>query len=300
MKLNRCSEVPHLSSPSGDKCLDTMEREYSFIKRLGKGFYGTTFEVSNEDNRLLAVKVAPLNGTSILDVSVACKINSIKDQTGVFVITYGWLLCHNVPEGWRRFIEIDDEAPNLFIVMELGLGTWADHPTFQLSKDEIDKILFLILHGLYVAHRDFNFWHNDLHDENILLAAGHPHSIIEVTVGDVAFEIKGLRLIPKIIDFGLAEVSAHDASYTDLFNLRLSFSGHPIFKIENYKSIISTPNGLEVLVMHPLFAKFRVQRSRAVESRCVVCSNVATARNKSFKFCGERCFKSIEHVRKYI
>jgi hypothetical protein len=165
----------------------------------------------SQDRQDVAVKVMPLpSEDSIKDVRIACMLNNLTD-TPVFVKTFGWLKCSEIPSLWLKGLNIKKDAPRsfacskmfLFQVMAFSSHAWSD-TKIQLDVEEYRVMLFMLLHGLWVAKEKHQFRHHDIHEGQILFQTCKPDTVVTLAVGENRYTLKCERFIPKLIDFGFA------------------------------------------------------------------------------------------------
>lgn len=281
--LHSCSDPFDLDTEDVN-CLSKLADNYRFISVLGSGVEGVAIKVSR-DQRFFAVKIAKAveNRNSL---KMACRLNDLKDYTGIFVYTYGWLTCNTIPNDWSKFMEYDGENKTLlFTVMELSSLTW---PDVILTKEELVICFLVLLHGFHIAYKKLGFVHNDLHPGNILLQT-IPSKDSEVYLSvdtDLVFKITGeqTRFVPKIIDFGLA---VHKMPYSgDLTDIKDLFQREANL-FEGISNNLLDLSNFE----HPMFEKYRTD-SRKRTKTCFTCSSVAKFQRGELTFCSKACSDS--------
>ncbi|MBX9637207.1 MAG: hypothetical protein K2Q45_06620 [Nitrosomonas sp.] len=187
-------------------------KKFVFIKRLGKGEMSVIARLDSTDDiaQQIVVKIMPLDVNARQDLSIACQLNNLHNATPVFIQTWGWLACHEIPREWKQYMfalptGVDWSLPVLiFQVMDYSPESWSDKNTTLLA-DEYEAMLFLLLHGLYVARKELgSFSHNDIHEGQVLLQPCKPNTEITCMVEGVSMIVQCKRFVPKLIDFGLA------------------------------------------------------------------------------------------------
>jgi hypothetical protein len=221
--------VPVENEPASPTCVSYLLERFVFIKRLGKGEMSVIARLDSTDTvpQQIVVKIMPLDSNARQDLSIACQLNKLHDATPVFIQTWGWLACQEIPREWKQYMfslpqGVDWSLPMLiFQVMDYSPESWADKNTTLLAA-EYESMLFLLLHGLYVARKQLgSFSHNDIHEGQILLQPCKPQTQITCMVEGVAIFVTCHRFVPKLIDFGLASskslpfVSADEYSYSE-------------------------------------------------------------------------------------
>ena len=309
--LNPCSEVPTFDTPSGEGCVNELANEYKFSRILGKGEEGgIVFEVI-KDQHVMAVKVRDFDEASIKEVETQCMLNSMRNKTGVFAKAYGWQVCDELPSQWSRYlpntIDIDDP---LFIFMEKTIKEWKD---VNLEPEEYKAILFLLIHGLYVARKAFGFSHDDIHTENVMLQPASGTVSVQIENGP-SFAIPGLRFVPKLIDFGLSltgkeeeeDSEEEDGLFasgptpsTDMGSIALIYSGKFKSFFDSREFAIARQSGqtdygaLETLLRMDLFKEYRTD-DKENTLRCSVCSAEHSGmrwkgKGEDYVFCSVSC-----------
>lgn len=329
--MHPCSESPSLRGPEDIDCLGLLTNTFSFIHRIGNKetvSASLVFKLS-QDSQDIVVKVLPLKQESDLkDIKIACLLNGLSDETPVFVRTFGWIKCKEIPLLWLKGINMKKDAPRIFStkstyifqVMSFSAYTW-ENAEISLDKEEYRSMLFLLLHGLWLARVRFNFKHNDIHKGQILFQTCKPNTSILVNIGENKFVLTCKRFVPKLIDFGFASIGkeeeedddfsssdndmfsrneeTQDSSDTDLHDLlymfseRMKMNGLVPFKISGSLEDILTNN--------ILFKSFK--SNTGIKSYlCNVCSSVATKQweNHPIKFCDEKCALRWKEISKVL
>jgi hypothetical protein len=214
--LQPCSELPSVSTEENNyECLVDIAKRYVISYVINSGKYGTVIKVTvaTDNTQVYAVKISALDENAVADVSIACQINSLHRETGAFLRTFGWISCIDVPGPWKTHSKdeypellanaVDRKDALLYIFMDLANEEFRDR-RISLDSDEIVAMLYLLLHGLYVARRRLGaFSHHDVHDENIMLQTVNANTKINV----LGYQITNLRFVPKFIDYGLSTTS---------------------------------------------------------------------------------------------
>lgn len=146
--LQSCTEVPTLTSiPTNINCLSDIANRFIIAYVIGKGVFGVVIKVSvaqNENNtQVYAVKISKLDQDAITDVRISCKINSLYLETGVFLRTYGWLICKGLSSQWTNsYIEdypqhiIGHKESLLYVFMDLADEEF-ENQRIKFSSSEI-------------------------------------------------------------------------------------------------------------------------------------------------------------------
>jgi len=331
--MHSCAEVPTEKGKQDQDCLKLLSDTYTFIKRVGDKetvSASLVFRLS-KDSQEVAIKVMPLgsktNKTTLQDVRIACILNNLE-QTPVFVKTSGWIKCNQIPPLWIRNMNIKKDAPRafesarmfLFQVMSFSSHSWTDGE-IKLDLEEYRVMLFLLLHGLWVAEKKIHFRHNDIHKGQILFQACKPNTSITISIGENRYKVTCQRFVPKLIDFGhattskeeeeeeeeeyssegagLFERSPEDLLHDDVkqlfyvFEERMQQEGLEPFKRSKFWTQIE-----DILLRDPIFENIRLFSSIESGYFCDVCSSIANVQweGKPFYFCNDVCARVYSDV----
>jgi hypothetical protein len=181
LKIHSCEELPSIQSDLSrdEDCLKLVEATYLALKWRGGGQHGialettTTYGTPGRSQRMV-IKIGRINAA---ELRIVCELNSLVVETPVFPHTYGWLVCHVVPEPWLRAIGTRGKKHELFInPPDLYLFTFVqavdeswDTFSFGLNDNSYRSALFFLLHGLYVARQRIGFQHGDIHSGNVMI-----------------------------------------------------------------------------------------------------------------------------------
>lgn len=221
--MHSCSEVPDAKKAEDEGCLDTLTKNYAFVYRVGNKesvSASFVFKLSRETQDV-AIKVVPLTGEGALsDTRIACLLNGLDEETPVFVKTFGWIKCSAIPSRWLQRVDMKKDVPlvfkpmlspssgvgkhvYIFQIMAFSSHAWEDE-RIQLGLEEYRAMLFLLMHGLWLARTRHGFRHNDVHAGQVLFQVCQPNTRIAIRVGDKTYTVVCERFVPKLIDFGLA------------------------------------------------------------------------------------------------
>jgi len=116
-------------------------------------------------------------------------LNSLT-STNVFAKMYGYLFKSKHAINFQECI--------------LGKTLTATLKTVDASeRRKLVRDTFLQLaHGLFVAQKQLQFMHYDLHGENVLLEPADPPITVHLVFGQTLLKLTNVTHIPKIIDFG--------------------------------------------------------------------------------------------------
>jgi len=332
--MHSCTEVPSEKGKEDQGCLDQLVQNYSFLYRVGDKetvSASLVFKLS-QGPQDVAVKVMPLVRDAIQDVKIACMLNNIQ-ETPVFVKTFGWIKCGTIPLEWLKGMDIKKDAPKslsrakmfLFQVMAFSSHAWSDR-RIKLDVEEYRVMLFLLLHGLYIAQDKIGFRHNDIHSGQILFQTCKPGTTIDVSIGENHYRLVCGRFVPKLIDFGLATLGEKEEEESEsgseseeggmfereegddlsddlrnlfyLFEERMRQDGLKPFPRNKKFTQLE-----DILLMDPIFTSIRkngLSSEEKIKGRyfCDVCSSVATTQweGKPLYFCDEACAYSWKEI----
>lgn len=308
--LHPCSELPTLESPFDAECLTYIEESYVFIERLGAddGQMGIVVKLSRK-HEVVAAKIMGMAQDSIFDISISCEFEKLRRMTPIFLHTFGWLYCTEYPRDWRALIGTEPKNLNttngvLIQVMELASQSFS----VPLIMSEFDDILFILLHGLYIANTSLGFKHNDIHAGQILLQPRPQNSDpIELSYKNVIYSFN-TRFVPKLIDYGMSSTTKHfshqaiqtndadDLLYT--FQLKLSqlvdMKIVEKYNLTEFKQFARKHRGstIEEILDDTYFNGYQENVGSRVKEKCIGCFSTATqqlATRDSVTFCNNGC-----------
>lgn len=245
------------------------------------------------------------------------KLHVLKPDTQAFIAVFGWYERSGLLPEWREMLpqfrqdgsrldwEKYDREKLVYIFMEhsnfrmaypnpsapAGVVFW-EHISLEQSK----KIMFILLHGLYVARKKLGFSHNDIHDGQIVLFKRDPKVPVVLEKG---YTVKECRYMPKFIDFGASTLGGNKSS-DDVGQLVATF--HRLYSQEDLMDTLefdaaagSDPNDYKVvkeLMDSSYFDEFKSDQKREKSiSLCIGCLNPATSviEDTNFHVCSEFC-----------
>ena len=213
--IHSCDELPssiHDTLELDQHCLEYIKTMYDtdVSSYKGKGFHGSVYALIDKDttNSTVAVKILPFDTAEQqikgkMELRIACQMNGLSNETSVFMRTFGWLVCDDLPGIWNVI-----RAEVYLLVFVEKFNYTFDTTEFTFSDDDMYAFLFLMLHGLYVARNEYGFFHNDIKLKNLMLSivgtpTGDNVREQQVYIDDVEYTVSLHRgLIPKFIDFG--------------------------------------------------------------------------------------------------
>jgi hypothetical protein len=219
--MHKCEDVPPLPQhiELDNECLEYMDDRYMLDPEdvIGRGKYGIVFNLQSRrgNNQKLAVKLLPFDddsdaNTAFGELSVACKLNNIRSETPAFQRTFGWIVCDNMPKEWRKRIPLElgalrDSGKVIYIIMQRMEHTFL-YDGYKLRRRGLLGMFWICVHGLLVARRKLGFYHNDIHDGNLMFVVLGARSKTTPTLtlyDDTHVRIKLSRtLYVKFIDYG--------------------------------------------------------------------------------------------------
>jgi hypothetical protein len=346
--MHPCSETPSLKGKDDEGCLELLNSTFSFIYRIGDKetvSASLVFKLSQQAQDV-AVKVIPLREEDDLkDIKIACLLNGLLEESPIFVRTFGWLKCKEIPPLWTKGMDTKKSVPKSFLpyfkgnkkasfvfqVMSFSSHSWTDE-RIRLDLEEYRVMLFLLMHGLWLAKIRYGFKHNDIHQGQVLFQTCKPNTPITVSVAENNYTLVCQRFVPKLIDFGLSTTSSSSySSYSsseeysksdddsmfdkgeeieddDLRNLFYMFEQR--MEKDGLKPFVPQKgnNTLEdILVKDALFKSIRNNNNstsikNSVGFICDVCSSVATHEweHKGIRFCGDACASQWSDISKIL
>lgn len=230
--LKPCTKLPHEIDKG---CLDQFLSLYKVVSLLGVGKEGIVFgirTIREGDTGVLAewaLKVCPAKNKAVYEIETSCMLNELHAQTPIFIQTFGWMSCTEIPDEWYQYARATMKkesplhgGPYLMVVTE-PQGLHLNGKKFRFTSEYEWKChFFLFLHGIYCARKQFKYAHMDIYEKNILFVAQKTPSV-DVHVGAVAFSCKNMLWIPRLIDQGgaITHTFPNTASYVnnDIENL---------------------------------------------------------------------------------
>jgi len=315
--IHPCSQLPSINEAIGSSCMTKIAQRYKFVKVLGTGTVGMAIQVkNNETGKFLVVKIVPLDTEAVNEIQTQCLLSELKNKTGIFVTAYGWQVCEDIPDEWDEQMEDNDfpetwDAPDkiLCIFMEETSKRLTD---YQLTPVEKKAVAFILLHGLYVARKELEFSHDDIHEENIMLQPRDSSKTpVSLSVGNVTFQMPPrIRVVPKLIDYGYSTTKYtttskedEDEDEDDMFSSHVDNStdiGSLGFVFPEIESIIESARStagsdyksIRTILMSTYFAAYRDKENKLVGERCLVCMSPAMVQYKNRAvdtFCDLKC-----------
>ena len=231
--MRPCSDLPKTDDVSlkrDRQCVKAFTEKFSYepLTILGKGSVGSVFGVYYRDNMdvQVAVKILPYGKTlktlTNKELGIACELNSLSSVTPIFVTTLGYHVCSKIPQSWKDNLDYDEESEYVYVYMSRPQVGFADMGGYAYkvagldNRDYAISLLFILLHGLYVARKFLKFAHHDLHEGNFMFTPVDPAKMpnFELTVENVEHKVSFIRgWVPKVIDFGKSTTEKHPDTY---------------------------------------------------------------------------------------
>lgn len=297
---------------------------------LGEGQNGIVLLVDGTSVDARRVVKITYSDPFVKEAKIAKQLEVLKPETQAFIATFGWYEREGLEPSWVPMLpprRQDGTAIDwskyahkklTYIFMEHS-NFRIDHPNpsapggvvfwQHVSAENAKKLLFILLHGLYVARKRLQFSHNDIHDGQIMLFRRDRN--VPVILGR-EYEIQDCFLIPKFIDFGASIIvgtESNEISQDSMFSDdvgRLVITFHEIHTqddvmdtLEFEKAAGSSRSNYKVikeLMGIPYFKEFRRTRKREkAVATCIGCMGKAThvIQDTVFHVCGEYCASKI-------
>lgn len=299
---------------------------YNFDKRLGEGEYGVVFRATSKQNnqKKFAIKFLAANErASIQEVEVSQEIETKLANIFAFTKIFASFKCSmaDMPEEWyNELLQYNNKLTDEFYVLILE---FVDGPTVSeynfKNLDECRKFLFILIVSLQEA-RTKDYFHYDLHDENVMVVTNDPEGYM-FRHNDIVFQT---NIYPKIIDYGFSSFKRSVHADESRSSWLLNYTSKDFWKnnrelIDIYKLLynmtFNETNPMEVqdwiknlleelkttgtfarLIRSKLFdglGDFAKEPVPKKEKMCVICNRIATQVYKHaphIAFCsGKRC-----------
>jgi hypothetical protein len=324
--LHPCSDIDNITNFNKN---DKINISPGHIIFLGEGDNGIVLGLNGlNHNDRFAIKIT-YKDKFINEMKIACKLSNLKPFTQAFIHTYGWLQQLGLPKNWLKYLPTIDQKdreinwqkykirPLIYIFMEHStFRLWTPKPVSgnpgfaymeRVSEDTALKLLFILLHGLYIARKLLKFSHNDIHDGQIMLFR-RPDIENNIVLSE-GFEIEDCPLIPKFIDFGTSVVDDSGNKFSadvsqlveNVFNKSLIPSIDELTETKEYENAAASTRDnhgvllkllkLDYFVNHNTIKK--TQRTGEILS-CMGCMSESTfiVKDTNFHVC-DHCCKNV-------
>lgn len=287
---------------------------------LGEGQNGIVLLVNGDIAGRMVVKIT-FSDPFIKEARIAKKLAVLKPYTQAFIATFDSFEHQGLLESWKPMLPPRDQDGRLidwekyegrkltYIVMEHsnfriqypdkaapgGVVFW-----HNVTSENAKKLLFILLHGLYIARRELAFSHNDIHDGQIVLFMRNAKK--PVTLGE-GYEIRDCPIIPKFIDFGASVMEQEgDLFSDDVAQLVITFdrlySQTELMETEEFEnasgSLRTNWKVIKALLDCSYFAEFHGGPDE-VNAICMSCMSRAlfTVEATGFHVCSKTCANKI-------
>lgn len=133
------------------------------------------------------------------EIVVGTILNKLKIYVPNFITTFGFFQAKIDSD--YNFKPSDKLEDNFFIVMEKIKGLNLSDFIVNATVSQYFQILLQIINALSVANQFYQFSHNDLHDDNIIIEILKEPILIPLYIGENKKYIY-TRYLAKIVDFG--------------------------------------------------------------------------------------------------
>lgn len=168
--------------------------------------------------------------TVLHETVIGLLLNELRKITPTFTYVFGGFFCSVQEQKYTKNVDLCRiDSPTNFLMLNEKINgesfySWAERKPTECNGIALLKIVIQILFALSVAQQKFNFSHNDLHGENIMIEDigfynKYSYSIV-TSAGHKTVQVS-LRYLPKIIDYGLSRANVkYKKVDADYFNLR--------------------------------------------------------------------------------
>lgn len=306
MSIHRCEELPSEAITKHDQnSLEIISRDFSIVQYLGSGRVGAAFLLARKEEYMV-MKIIPCNADSEKEIRISCLLNDLQAETGIFPLAYGWLSCSTFPPGFANYIPKsklpDQDSLYIYLFSQYVPSKWNDAINWYNDED-YRILLFLLLHGISIGRKHFDFFHQDIAEGNIMLQNVIQKEVITVKTDKEEYEISGARFFPRLIDFGETKIRPESNKYkrrvSDIRTLSAEFfrmitaqknhdARRPFLKFIAHddfeKAMVAEPSNYQIiqdLLRHPYFDIPQIKRTDRPEKRikpterCVSCASEA-------------------------
>jgi hypothetical protein len=183
----------------------------------------------------------------------------------------------------KKVIQIE-QKPLVFILSEFISGSSFYYIDDEVTEDDIYSILFEIKYAIDWAFKSYNFTHNDLHVNNVMITKNKNHRSYEI---DGKFYTITSIYQPKIIDYDKASTEFKENIDYDYLVGSLLYYQKVMFK-KRFKIKRENASNEEFILK-----KFEsLKRAKFVNFKCHICperAHVCFDTNQAYKFCGRKC-----------
>lgn len=309
--MHPCSELPKVILSEDTHTLDIIKDRYAVsIAFLGKGGFGNVIaldDIKIKGRPSIAVKILQYDKNAKKELKIGCMLNSLNSSA--FVNTYGWLISTKIPDLWIPYINQEvyyNPKSYLFLFMEQSSYEFKSK-SLHFDRQGYLTILFLLLHGLYIAIQKLGFKHADIHNGNIMIDKTSEKSVtVEIKSQTYQIDVPN-HYIPKFIDFGLSTLNSDKRSRTgvdsDVFYLfqtiiKRAKKRDPTVNLEDLESFDDFDDSkIEDLLLDPIFYSIRTRSLKKI--KCSMCGAEAKFKwnvNDKFVFCNLLCANKVSGI----
>lgn len=227
LRIHQCSELPDLPGAviqKDEDCLVAITSRFSPVRWLGMGEFGIAILLNaglgdGRFQELVAKLTANERDATAKELRIACELNQLHGDTPIFPHTYGWLMCDEIPQPWRRMLDLRQrnhvvmspfrEAPVLFTFMQAVRHKWSEIPLWVENRYRV--CLFILIHGIWVAGSRLGFHHQDIHPGQVMLQPSASGAAEEsrFLFGDNREARIMTAYTPRLLDYGFASTTRH-------------------------------------------------------------------------------------------
>jgi hypothetical protein len=222
-------------------------------------------------------ELSPFDKQSIID---AIETKEIREKVN-FILNLSY-------DSTKRKYIVNERKPLVFILSELLDGQSLYYTTIE-TREDMYSILFEVKYAIWWALEKYNFTHNDIHSNNVMIVKNELPRYYEIN-GKTYMITSPYQ--PKLIDYDMASVALKDFNnYERLVNSIIDFQeeeGRLKFSKEELMD--------EAMIM----SQFEVTKKIKPESeKCCICPKTAInmlEKNCAYKFCSVNCAMKIHAV----
>lgn len=192
-----------------DKMIQNFLKNWTFVS---SGGWASVYSFNLDNTSFKAIYKTYL-GRGMNEYITALALNRISEKTPNFMHAYAGIICStNIEEDSIQGLCEDKNLDNIFFY------EWIEGETFdkwlkrnEISDLDVTNVLSQIFYSLVIANYYFDFLHNDLHPENIIIETLPEPIEIEYDlsfVPDISEKIKiKTNYLVKILDFGESDIN---------------------------------------------------------------------------------------------
>eukprot|EP01117_Protostelium_nocturnum_P009995 TRINITY_DN3563_c0_g1_i1.p1 TRINITY_DN3563_c0_g1~~TRINITY_DN3563_c0_g1_i1.p1 ORF type:complete len:399 (-),score=89.31 TRINITY_DN3563_c0_g1_i1:22-1218(-) len=260
---NRYIGTPGKLGSNGKDQIEDLKRYWikSNERNGSKGRHGMIFFVKSIDGSIFVVKKQKVE-----------KPEDPKDKAYVELLIsqeLSRLPCDNfirLKDWWKIRDQDRDDSQSMFYVMTAGNKPLSCYKS--LSAEEFRNVLFQVLFSLFIAKKNLDFQHNDLHGGNILLKEAEDEEVVQHSDGNGSvWFTKGKKAL--IIDFG--------SSFIRIIR-KLKDGTECAEEIGDYENIHKSNMNGDIQTLGQVFSSSRIKISNIKQQSESVQSNLRSIR----------------------